>query len=101
LSRFREGLIFILTYELTKNLSDLILVIGLGLIVGGLIIAFTAIVLSQKKSNSQVKGGGIILIGPVPIIFGTDRDSVKVLVLLAIVLIGIVSVFMLLAFWLR
>ena len=84
-----------------KNLNDLTLEIGFGLIIVGVILAFTAIVLSQKKSEGQVRGGGILLIGPVPIIFGTDRDSVKVLVLLAIALIGIVSVFMFLTYWLR
>jgi len=34
-----------------------------------------------------VRGGGIVMIGPFPIIFGTDTASVKIVIILAIVLI--------------
>lgn len=37
-------------------------------------------------SRSKVKGGGIIMLGPIPIVFGSDRGSVKTLILLALVL---------------
>lgn len=39
-----------------------------------------------------------MLIGPIPIIFGTDRDSVKVLMALAIILIAVVLAFMFIPF---
>ncbi|MCQ6962804.1 TIGR00304 family membrane protein [Methanolobus chelungpuianus] len=38
--------------------------------------------------RSKVKGGGIIMLGPIPIVFGSDRGSVKTLVLLALVLMA-------------
>lgn len=37
-----------------------------------------------------------MFIGPIPIIFGTDRESAKILVILVIVLMAVVLVFMLL-----
>ncbi len=40
----------------------------------------------QNSEEHGVRGGGIVMIGPFPIIFGTDATSVKVLMILAIVL---------------
>ncbi|MGB9928426.1 MAG: TIGR00304 family membrane protein [Methanosarcina sp.] len=40
----------------------------------------------EKKVESRVRGGGVIMIGPIPIIFGTDRGSAKTAIILAIVL---------------
>jgi len=87
-----------------KNLADLMFEIGFGLTIAGMLLAFAAVILlilPRKKGDGQVKGGGILLIGPIPIIFGTDRDSVKVLILLAIALTAIVVVLMVLPYWLR
>jgi uncharacterized protein (TIGR00304 family) len=36
--------------------------------------------------KTKVRGGGIIMLGPIPIIVGSDRGSIRILVLLAIVL---------------
>lgn len=40
----------------------------------------------DKFSRTEVRGGGIIMLGPIPIILGTDSKSIEVLILLAIVL---------------
>lgn len=67
--------------------------IGFALVIIGLILAFLAVIFLAAKSKgntSHTRGGGVLLIGPIPIIFGTDRESVKILVVLAIVLIIIV-----------
>jgi len=72
--------------------------IGFILVIFGFILAFVAVVFlaARSKGNSnRTRGGGVLLIGPIPIIFGTDRESVKALVLLAIVLMIIVLAFML------
>ncbi|MDI6708031.1 MAG: DUF131 domain-containing protein [Candidatus Thermoplasmatota archaeon] len=39
------------------------------------------------KGEKKLKAGGIVLLGPIPIIFGTDRSLVMILLLLAIILI--------------
>ncbi len=73
--------------------------IGFGLVIFGFILAFIAAILlaiRSQTSGTKTRGGGVLLIGPIPIIFGTDRDSAKTLVVLAIILIAVVVVFMLL-----
>ncbi|MBN2487486.1 MAG: DUF131 domain-containing protein [Methanosarcinaceae archaeon] len=40
----------------------------------------------NEKADGKVKGGGVILIGPIPIIFGTDRRSTEIVIMLAIIL---------------
>ncbi|MBN1454939.1 MAG: DUF131 domain-containing protein [Methanomicrobia archaeon] len=40
-----------------------------------------------EKPETTVRGGGVIMIGPIPIIFGSDMGAVKVAVLLAMVLL--------------
>jgi uncharacterized protein (TIGR00304 family) len=73
--------------------------IGLALVVFGFILAFVAVILLAIRNGpvgARTRGGGVLLIGPIPIIFGTDRDSVKVLMVLAIVLIAVVILFVLL-----
>lgn len=40
----------------------------------------------EEITQEKIKGGGVILIGPVPIVFGTDRRYALFLMILAIVL---------------
>ncbi|HDS45989.1 MAG TPA: DUF131 domain-containing protein [Methanomicrobia archaeon] len=37
------------------------------------------------EEKPAVRGGGVIMIGPIPLIFGSDAGAVKVAVILAIV----------------
>jgi uncharacterized protein (TIGR00304 family) len=63
--------------------------LGIGLIFAGMLIILVAILLlfiSNVKGEEKVKGGGAIIIGPFPIIFGTDKKSVKTILLLSIAL---------------
>lgn len=72
--------------------------IGFILVVLGFIIALIAVFLLAFGGRGiwgKTRGGGILLIGPIPIIFGSDKESVRVLVVLAIVLMAIVLIFML------
>jgi uncharacterized protein (TIGR00304 family) len=68
--------------------SGALYALGIALIfIGVLIIVLAALllfVLSVKKG--KVKGGGAIIIGPVPIIFGTDKKSLKTVLLLSLAL---------------
>jgi uncharacterized protein (TIGR00304 family) len=60
--------------------------LGIALVFVGVLIIMVAIILlsvsGAKKGN--VKGGGAIIIGPVPIIFGTDQKSLKTVLLLSL-----------------
>ncbi len=73
--------------------------IGFALVIFGVILAFVATILLAIRSQTtgtKTRGGGILFIGPIPIIFGTDRESAKVLVILVIVLMAVVLAFMVL-----
>lgn len=72
--------------------------IGLLLVIFGVILAFLAAVLVAVRSagGGRTRGAGVLLIGPIPIIFGSDRESVKLLVVFAIVLMAVVLLFLLL-----
>jgi uncharacterized protein (TIGR00304 family) len=39
-----------------------------------------------RKVESEIKTGGVIMIGPIPIIFGSDKESAKTAAILAIIL---------------
>ena len=75
--------------------------IGVALILVGFAVAFVAmiwLILSSSKNGEgkvRVRGGGAVIIGPVPIIFGTDKESVKILLVLSIVLVALLIVWML------
>ncbi len=53
-------------------------------------------VLEKKRRKTEVKGGGVILIGPIPIVFGDSRIAFYTLIL-AIVLMVLSIIFILLA----
>jgi uncharacterized protein (TIGR00304 family) len=63
--------------------------------VGVLIIVVAVILLSiSGAKKGKVKGGGAIIIGPVPIIFGTDEKSLKTILLLSLALTAMLVVAM-------
>ena len=68
--------------------SAVLYALGIALIfIGMLIIIIAAILISVSGAQKgKVKGGGVILIGPIPIIFGTDKKSLKTVLLLSFAL---------------
>jgi uncharacterized protein (TIGR00304 family) len=78
--------------------------IGLTLVFVGFAIVFVAVILlflrgiKGEKGKGDVKGGGVIVIGPIPIIFGTDKESVKIILVLSIILMVLVLVWMVLQY---
>jgi uncharacterized membrane protein len=72
---------------LTLNTSMLyslgIIMIFVGIIV--ILTAFVVLFLSSIKSG-KIRGGGALIIGPIPIVFGTDKESVKTVLWLSITL---------------
>ena len=49
---------------------------------------------SSEEKNKKVKGGGIVLIGPIPIVFGTSWKIMLILMILAIVIIFLLLLFL-------
>ena len=62
--------------------------LGIALIFTGVLIIMLAVLLLSVLSarKGRVKGGGAIIIGPIPIIFGTDKKSLKTVLLLSLAL---------------
>lgn len=73
--------------------------IGVALILLGFVISFIAVLWmvfsGVRGGKSKVRGGGAIIIGPIPIIFGTDKESLKIVLVLSIVLLVLVLFLML------
>jgi uncharacterized protein (TIGR00304 family) len=46
-----------------------------------------------ETKHEKIKGGGVIMIGPLPIVFGTDKKYAIIAIILAIVLMMIAIVF--------
>jgi len=59
--------------------------LGLALVLVGF--GIVAIALVSSGGRGEVKGGGVILVGPVPIVFGSDAKWATVAIVLAIVLV--------------
>jgi uncharacterized protein (TIGR00304 family) len=69
--------------------------LGVAIILVGFLVVFLAMMLASRPSRggegrTQVKGGGVILIGPIPIIFGSDAKWTSIAIVLTIVLIILV-----------
>ncbi len=61
----------------------LIIFIGITLIIVGSILQATGV---ANDEDSTVKTGGVVLIGPIPIIFGSDKRMAITGVILALIL---------------
>ena len=73
--------------------------LGAALIIVGVIVIVAAIIAAKGK-DGKVKAAGVIMIGPIPIIFGTDKKSVKAVLALALALVIAAIVAMLVFYWL-
>ncbi len=62
----------------------ILIVLGFFLIIFGMMRAKESA--GEEITQEKVKGGGVILIGPVPVVFGTDKRYALLLMILAIVL---------------
>jgi uncharacterized protein (TIGR00304 family) len=51
-----------------------------------MIVGIALILLSKSGKTGKARGGGVIIVGPIPIVFGTDKQSLKTILLLSIVL---------------
>ncbi len=64
-------------------------VLGISLIIAGLAFALISVVILLKKTKFKGSGGTVILIGPIPIVIGSDKRMT--LILLALTLLLFVS----------
>ena len=76
--------------------------LGVALIFAGIVVIIAAIIIASARSDGKgkVKAAGVIMIGPIPIIFGTDKKSVKTVLVLALALVIALIIAMLVYYWL-
>ena len=88
----------------TANVNaETLYTLGVALIIAGMtimVIAVLSLLFSGTKREGKVKGGGIIIIGPFPIVFGTDKKIVKTLLLLSLVLTILLIILMIIFYFL-
>ncbi len=63
---------------------------GLLLVLAGLAAIVVSMLSDARKGGAEVKGGGVVLIGPIPVIFGSDAKWASVAIALAVVLVVLV-----------
>lgn len=69
--------------------GNTVVIAGIIAIFIGFILVFVGTAMqtsSTTQKSSDVKTGGVILIGPIPIIFGSDKGTVITAVVMAIVI---------------
>ena len=69
---------------------------GAILILVGIFLAFVALGLPASLGRGRSQGGAVIIIGPFPIVFGSNRRIARALLILAILLVVSLIVFSLL-----
>ena len=80
--------------------ADALYLLGIGLVFVGIIVLALAVILASfwRVKKGKVKAAGAIIIGPVPIIFGTDKKSLKTVLVLSVVLTALLIVAMVVYF---
>lgn len=61
--------------------------IGLLLIAAGLVFVLASAFHGTRDEGGEVRGGAVVMIGPIPLVFGTDARWASVAVALALVLV--------------
>jgi uncharacterized protein (TIGR00304 family) len=76
--------------------------LGIALVIVGVVVIVAAIILAStgRGKKGKVQAAGVIMIGPIPIIFGTDKKSVKTVLTLSLALTIIVLIIIIVNYWL-
>jgi len=78
-----------------------LVILGAAFVFCGFVVTFVALLLyflktMHARGKAKVRAGGLVMIGPIPIVFGTDKEIVRILLILSIVLIVLAVTMMLL-----
>ncbi|MFP3192721.1 MAG: DUF131 domain-containing protein [Thermoproteus sp.] len=76
--------------------------LGIGLFLLGAFLMVLALFLEAtrgREGEGKAEAGGVVIIGPVPIVFGSSERATKAVLILAIVLTALVLALYLLLYW--
>lgn len=64
------------------------ILVSIALIITGMLILIISILrtLTREKEHDKIEAGGVLIVGPIPIIIGTNLKIAKTLIILAIIL---------------
>ena len=65
-----------------------IVVIGLIITFLGILVTLIGLLASSLQGDGQIKGGAVVFIGPIPIVFGSDRNTAIIVAVLALLLMA-------------
>lgn len=71
-----------------------LLLIFLGFLVAVIGMALTFLSGNRRDGKGKVAGGGLIMIGPIPILFGTEKKWVVLMAIMAIAVMALYIVMM-------
>lgn len=66
--------------------ATILLAISFILVLLGVLLIFVGSLKKSDRETSRVEGGGVIIVGPIPIVIGSSEKISKILVILAIIL---------------
>lgn len=69
-----------------------LLTTALALVLFGFLLIFIESLKGYRGEERRVEGGAVVIIGPIPFVFGTNKEVSKILVILAIVLTIVVAI---------
>lgn len=63
-----------------------VILVGILLIIAGFAIVAFSVLSASGKTKGEVRGAGVVMIGPIPIVFGSDAKWVGIVIGLVIIL---------------
>ncbi len=65
----------------------LIFIMGIILVfIGFMVMMIDLILRSPRDVESRVRGGGVVIVGPLPIVFGSDRRTALIMAIVGLVM---------------
>jgi len=80
------------------NLTFILSALGFTFVVAGLGLLIYGVVWRMRRSGFRGEFGGLVMIGPFPIVFGSGKGMVKLMTILSIILIVVFVVLWILPF---
>jgi len=66
-----------------------VVLLAFALIVAGFLLIVISLLLAARGGEARGEAGGVIMIGPVPIVFGTSKNAALVAAVVALVVLGL------------
>lgn len=67
--------------------GELLVFMGMGLIFIGFMLIFLGTLMSASSGETNIESGGVIMIGPIPIVFGTNRGVTLAMILAVLLMV--------------